>query len=62
MPTSVKDLPEINYFKAHCSVAKGMMLAGVKMRKISSTKENHSKNFCLDPEALKQAIKVSFIL
>jgi hypothetical protein len=34
------------------------MLAGVKMRKISANTNNESKNYCIDIEALKKAIKV----
>ncbi|KAI6177380.1 hypothetical protein M3Y97_00900700 [Aphelenchoides bicaudatus] len=43
--------------QAHCSVAKAIMLAGVKMRKIPTTTENESKNYCIDAKALKEAIK-----
>ncbi|KAI6227606.1 Aromatic-L-amino-acid decarboxylase [Aphelenchoides fujianensis] len=43
--------------QAHCSVAKGIMLAGVKMRKIATSTTNSSNNFCIDEAALRQAIK-----
>jgi hypothetical protein len=34
------------------------MLAGVKMRKIPTTTDNESKNYCIDIKALKEVIKV----
>ncbi|CAD5222542.1 unnamed protein product [Bursaphelenchus xylophilus] len=43
--------------QAHSSVHKGFMLAGVRMRKIKTTRQNEMDNFCMDPEALKNAIK-----
>ncbi|KAI6216029.1 Aromatic-L-amino-acid decarboxylase [Aphelenchoides besseyi] len=43
--------------QAHCSVAKGIMLSGTKMRKIAANRNNPSKNYCIDVIALRQAIK-----
>ncbi|CAD5217443.1 unnamed protein product [Bursaphelenchus okinawaensis] len=43
--------------QSHSSVHKGFMLAGVRMRKVLSTRKNEMDNFCMDPEALKTAIK-----
>jgi hypothetical protein len=44
--------------QAHSSVDKGIMLCGVKIRKLPTSKDNKMGNFTLKAETLEAAIKV----
>uniref|UniRef100_A0A915CSF8 Aromatic-L-amino-acid decarboxylase n=1 Tax=Ditylenchus dipsaci TaxID=166011 RepID=A0A915CSF8_9BILA len=43
--------------QAHSSIDKGVMLAGVRMRKLKSSKDKELGNYSVEPEVLEQAIK-----
>lgn len=45
--------------QAHSSVDKGVMLSGVRIRKLKSTREVSAGNFTVQPAVLEAAIKVS---
>uniref|UniRef100_A0A914CBN1 Aromatic-L-amino-acid decarboxylase n=1 Tax=Acrobeloides nanus TaxID=290746 RepID=A0A914CBN1_9BILA len=43
--------------QAHSAVDKGIMLAGVRMRKLKSTKDDRFNNYSVEPNVLEAAIK-----